>query len=60
VVLFTKQYYGDEIEEDEIDGALERIRDMRIAYNILVGKSEGKYCLGVLCVGENNIKMDLK
>jgi hypothetical protein len=41
-VLFNpSDYYGDQIKEGEMDGALARMRKVN-EYKILVGKTEGK------------------
>jgi hypothetical protein len=42
IILFTKNYYSYEIMEDEMDGRVERMGEMRNAYNILVGKTKRK------------------
>jgi hypothetical protein len=42
ILLLTRCYYSDQIKENEIGGACSTYGETRNAYNVLVGKPEGK------------------
>jgi hypothetical protein len=57
----TKYYLGDQIENNEIAEHVARMGTRRGAYEVLVGKPEGKRSLGrPRHRWEDNIKMDLQ
>jgi hypothetical protein len=52
---------SDQSKEDEMGGHVAHMGEVRDAYNILVGRPEGRRPLGrPMCRWEDNIKMDLR
>jgi len=60
-LFFTEHYEGDQVKEYGIGGYVGLIREIRSAYRVLVGRSEGKMRLRDRRLrSEGNIKMDFK
>jgi hypothetical protein len=46
ILFFNKYYYSDQIKEDDLDGSVGRIGEMRHVYKILVVNHERKRPFG--------------